>query len=402
MRKYMWWPDMKVFIGEYIKKCLICARLRPVQGRTLRGLLEKPVLFQMVSLDYVGPFMWFNKDCWVLFIVDHASRFAVTELFDSKPTAMSTAKAFAQKWVNIFGMPEAVLCDRGTEFTGADFRLWVLNDLCTRVVYTSPSYPQGNGINEKCHQSIMHSVHVRAQVEPSTHVSELLRDATLVYNAIPKVSTGRSPFCVLTGLEMRLPGLASFCGGVDEQSRCLTISEMRFRALVRSQVVERDFSAQEKIAENEIVVRLLTDYERQHHVGTAASASMRFIPKWSLPCKVIKVLNDGVSVLVKGLWDLPESEPVQVATRNIKVFQMEIPEPLYKEALKLIQHERPKLKKIPSHIWDSYGRTHNITNTNGNSLKDTLVQDTLQSDGKKRRISHRRATLTQAEGCDEE
>ena len=53
-----WWPKLKSCVQAYIECCLPCARARPVHPNSFRGLLEKPGLFQMVSLDCIGPRTW--------------------------------------------------------------------------------------------------------------------------------------------------------------------------------------------------------------------------------------------------------------------------------------------------------------------------------------------------------
>jgi len=302
MRKLMWWPNMKEFVADYVSKCLPCCRYRPLQGRTLRGMLEKPWLFQMVSLDCVGLMDWQGKtNFWIIVIIDHASRYVVTKLWSVKPTAKSIASVFSDMWLAYFGTPDVILCDRGSEFVGREFREWVVKQLDMRVVFTSAGYPQGNGMNERCHQPLMHSVVTRASLEPGVHLSELLRDATLAYNAVPKKATGNSPFFVVTGCEMRLPGLSLFVGQPSEEQRQCTVREMRYQAMARMQLKKEDFTAKPKqqFSKGDVVLRMLTEYERQQHPGVAGSASMRFAPKWSSPAKVVEI--KGEAALVCGL-----------------------------------------------------------------------------------------------------
>ena len=88
----------------------------------------------------------------------------------------------------VFGCPQKILSDRGTEFTG---RVWgkLMELLGIQQVLTSPYYPQGNGIIEQSHRTVGNMV--RAQLG---HRNDRDRDWVNVYNI----------------MDIRLPTL---CGG---------------------------------------------------------------------------------------------------------------------------------------------------------------------------------------------
>ena len=361
MRRLMWWPHMKTFIRDFVSKCLACSRLRPVVGRTVRGVLERPVLFQLISLDCVGPIHAVGTSAaYIVVIVDHASRFVVTEVMWEPPTAKRMADICATRWCAYFGTPDMVLTDRGTEFTGSEFRSFVLEQMSARLLYTSPGYPEGNAINERLHQPLMHSVHARAAVEPLVPLADLVRDATLVYNATPKSPTGQSPFFCVTGREMRLPGLAPMVQEPSEEVRRFTLQELRNRAILKDQLKGEDFAdcPEEVFAVGDVVLHVLTDYDRQQHPGVQQSAAMRFVPKWSLPSKIVEI--KGKVALVRELWADLNTEPVQVPLRNLKRFSVEIPVPLRDEVWKQLEFERPQYTRKRKLWWRSFGEVKSI------------------------------------------
>eukprot|EP00917_Polyrhabdina_sp_WS-2016_P003499 GHVP01007851.1.p1 GENE.GHVP01007851.1~~GHVP01007851.1.p1 ORF type:complete len:184 (+),score=19.55 GHVP01007851.1:632-1183(+) len=49
-----WWPNIAKDVQSAINNCLPCKRHRPNNIKSLRGILSKPMLFQMLSLDYIG------------------------------------------------------------------------------------------------------------------------------------------------------------------------------------------------------------------------------------------------------------------------------------------------------------------------------------------------------------
>eukprot|EP00922_Rhytidocystis_sp_ex-Travisia-forbesii_P069806 GHVS01104252.1.p2 GENE.GHVS01104252.1~~GHVS01104252.1.p2 ORF type:complete len:156 (+),score=17.92 GHVS01104252.1:1-468(+) len=137
------------------------------------------------------------------------------------------------------------------------------------LMFTSPSYPQGNGINESSHRMLMHTVKARASVEVGAVIEELVSDATVAFNATPKSDTGQSPFFVITGQEMCLPGMAPYMEQTDEVARKATVTEMRFRALVKSEMTADKFEQVDdaQYAVGDVVLRELSPYERENHSG---------------------------------------------------------------------------------------------------------------------------------------
>lgn len=131
--------------------------------------------------------------------------------------------------------------------------------------------------------------------------------------------------------------------------------------MVRAHLREDDFKECEakQYNEGDVVLRLLTDYEREHYGSIESSVAMRFVPKWSSPAKIIKLIG-GKAALVCGLWDGEYVEPVQVPMRNLKRFEVEVPQPLRQEMFKSIQHERPQMKRLSPTAWQQYGESTSV------------------------------------------
>lgn len=134
------------------------------------------------------------------------------KFFDGAPTGVAVLKAFSSKWVSYFGPPEVVLCDRGSEFANKEWREYVLKQLSATLVFSSPAYPQGNAINESSHRVLMHTISTRASVEPSVDIVDLVRDATMVFNAVPKVGDGALSFLCVNGARNAFAWFVSLYG----------------------------------------------------------------------------------------------------------------------------------------------------------------------------------------------
>eukprot|EP01069_Polyplicarium_translucidae_P007210 Polyplicarium_translucidae@DN3073_c0_g1_i2.p1 len=103
--RYCWWPGLSADVAKYIGGCL-----------------PKPALFQMVSLDCVGPREWGGGKRWIVVAIDHCSRFMVTKTLVSPPCGADSVRFLEEAWVPYFGSAEGVLVDRGSEFVDSNFR----------------------------------------------------------------------------------------------------------------------------------------------------------------------------------------------------------------------------------------------------------------------------------------
>ena len=87
MKKFVWWSRLAQDVREYIDKCLICKRVyQHPSAPTVLQILSKPRLFQLVSLDFVGPREVNGIKSHYIVAIDHASRF-IASVTSSSPTA---------------------------------------------------------------------------------------------------------------------------------------------------------------------------------------------------------------------------------------------------------------------------------------------------------------------------
>ena len=121
-------------------------------------------------------------------------------------------------WIPVFGVPEAVLSDRGTVFKAIEFKSYINSDLKAYQIFTSPYYPQGNAINEASHGGLEKSI--RAAIAANeTDFKTALRDATAVHNACPHVAIQKSPHAAIFGVEPTFPGWQRWSFTTSEQDR---------------------------------------------------------------------------------------------------------------------------------------------------------------------------------------
>ena len=152
MKKWVWWNKMAQDVQAYMGQYLICIRsMTPQPVRRLQSVLSKPLPFQTVSLDFIGPVSWCSVACYALVCIDHATRFIVGVHCGN--SALAAVEVLRFRWCSMFQAPNVVLTDRGSHFLGA-FNEFVTRELLSYHVFTSPYYPQGNAINEAAHKAI--------------------------------------------------------------------------------------------------------------------------------------------------------------------------------------------------------------------------------------------------------
>jgi transposase InsO family protein len=338
MGKWVWWPGLSQDIKAYVAACIVCVRKAvPLKRQTLQGVLTRPLPCQLVSLDYVGPRVICAVEWHYLILIDHASRFVVADATRT-PTAEHAKMVLDTRWGEIFMAPRAVLTDRGSVFRSAVFNDYVTQELGAYHVFTSPYYPQGNGINEACHKAIEFTL--TCLLRDSLDVAGALRDAVRVHNATPHPGTGMSPFYFLFGQEPVFPGWQAMSPSVNTaEARFSRDQERLRRALVDKMAHEkRQHMKRDNIVAGDWVVFPLGPYEK----GMAPhplSASKAMCPEMSLPAKVLEVKSESLMVSVLGS---PLSRR-DVSKSVCRVLACDVPPTLQRLALDVMQYEAPRI-----------------------------------------------------------
>lgn len=143
-----YWPKMKADITRYVRKCEICLAHKP-ENRSPPGLMgsrpkvSKP--WQMISVDLIGPLPRSSQGYnYILVVADYFSKFPLTFPL-RKAVASTIVRLMEENVFLLFGTPEYLICDNGTQFRGKEF-----TSLCenykVKILFTSPYHPQANPV----------------------------------------------------------------------------------------------------------------------------------------------------------------------------------------------------------------------------------------------------------------
>jgi len=303
LKKYVFWPGMRKTIEEIVGGCILCNLMKTLNTRsTVRGALNKPRLFELISLDFIGKRTFRGKSYYILVIIDHFSRFMLAKSSNS-PSEMAVIHVLQREWLPSFGSPGGVLCDHGGAFIGGDFVNFINKSIQSRLIYASVEYPKGNGINESSHRALETGIETHPGWT-TMDFEDILSDCVLVYNATPNLAIGDSPASRVYGQDPLLPGLGVLQQLESEEMRQEKLKDARLWPILKDLL--KDFeedttmegNSEVEINEGAIVTYRLskTESEKLQHI----SGERHYLPKRSLPYRVVKVLDK--SLVLIPMW----------------------------------------------------------------------------------------------------
>ena len=199
-----WWPGMKRMIADYVQGCVTCAATKPSGQKpagTLRPLPIPARPWQVISIDFVGPLPK-TKDYYdhVLVVVDKFSKMAHFIPTTTNVTAKRTAELLIDHVVKHHGLPEAIISDRGTQFTAQLFQeVW--SALGTDLRMSTSYHPQTDGQTERVNRELEQQLRAHAD-RNGTNWKEWLSVIEMHYNSDVHESTGKSPY-EMNGVDWR-------------------------------------------------------------------------------------------------------------------------------------------------------------------------------------------------------
>ena len=162
---------------------------------------------ELVHIDYVGMEVTIATDKKpvvqnVLVVVDHFTRY-VQAFVTKNHTARTMAQVLYNNYFSVFGFPQRLMSDQGTEFCGK-----VIAAMCSLLgiekIRTTPYHPQTNGSAERVHQTLQHMI---GKLDPEkrkkwpAHIGSII----IAYNSTRSQVTGYSPYYLMFGRRPWLP-----------------------------------------------------------------------------------------------------------------------------------------------------------------------------------------------------
>ena len=302
-----WWSGMKAMIADYVRGCLTCAATKPLLQKpagTLRPLPIPDKPWRVITIDFVGPLPrtadYFN---YVLVVQDKFSKMAHFIATTTNVTAEETAKMLLENVVRLHGLPEAIISDRGHEFTANLFQqLWTAfgTDLRLSTAY----HPQSDGGTERLIRELEQQLRTHAN-RAGTNWKQWLAIVEMHYNSDRHASTGKTPY-EMNGVEWRdqwAVAMASARPRLTNDAAEDLLRDIRTTWEDARQVMIRQRAQQKKFAD-------MKRREERYVVGDQvmltteklAEGRGKLKDRWVGPFPVVEAFDNGVNVRL----DLPK------------------------------------------------------------------------------------------------
>ena len=186
-------PYTQENVRTVTNNCKSCAFLKPQFLRSKGTLINATAPFQRLSVDFKGPLPPSrNGNQYLLTMIDEYSRFPFA--YPCKDMSSSTVTQCFGHLFSIFGMPDMVHNDRGTDFLSNETQNYLLSkNIATSN--TSRYNPQGNGQVEKLNGTLWKAVQVtlHSREMKSSEWEQVLPDALHSIRSLLCTATNSTP-----------------------------------------------------------------------------------------------------------------------------------------------------------------------------------------------------------------
>nr|AAV31299.1 putative polyprotein [Oryza sativa Japonica Group]AAV32107.1 putative polyprotein [Oryza sativa Japonica Group] len=212
-RQGFFWPTAVSDADKIVRTCEGCqlfARQTHLLAQELQTIpLSWP--FAVWGLDMVGPFKKALGGYTHLFVaVDKFSNW-----IEAKPVVTITADKARDFFINIvhrFGVPNRIITDNGTQFTGGVFKDFC-EDFGIKICYASVAHPMSNGQVERANGMVLQGIKARVFDRLRPYASKWVDQLPSILWSLrttPSRATGQSPFFLVYGAEAMLPSEVEF------------------------------------------------------------------------------------------------------------------------------------------------------------------------------------------------
>lgn len=310
VQRMYWWPALRADITKYVHTCVSCQRNKASTQKPAGKLQPLPIPaapWSSVGMDFIThlPKTATGFTAIVVFIDRLTKMVHLAPTFDTV-TAEGTADLFFNNVWKHHGLPDDLVTDRGSVFTGSYFTE-VLRLVGTKHNRTTAYHPQSDGQTERVNRVLEDML--RHYVGSLRHGDwdKCLPAAEFAINNSFHESIGTTPFRLNYGRDPRLPlsiptspipAAARFADqmeeGLTQAKRCLQAAQQRQKVYYDSR--RRDVSFQEGEE-----VLLSTKHINLRRTGDKGSTP-KLLPKWIGPFRITTVIGKGAYKL-----DLPSN-----------------------------------------------------------------------------------------------
>ncbi|GKD46019.1 putative nucleotidyltransferase, ribonuclease H, partial [Tanacetum coccineum] len=198
-----YWPSVFKDANEYVRRCDACQRSGNISSRNEmpQNNIQVCEVFDVWGLDFMGPFPESRGNKYILVAVDYVSKWVEAQALPTND-ARIVVKFLRQLFAR-FGVPKALISDRGTHFCNSQLEKALQRYGVTHKLSTA-YHPQSNGQTEVTNRAIKRILERSVGYNPKGW-SEKLNDALWAFRTAYKTPTGCTPFRLVYGKACHLP-----------------------------------------------------------------------------------------------------------------------------------------------------------------------------------------------------
>lgn len=336
LQKHYWFPHMKNSVQNFIQNCIKCimysAPTRSKQQRNLYNIPKKPIPFDTLHIDHIGPLPTVtSKKKHLLVVIDSFTKFV--KLYPARSTSSREACLALENYFQNYSRPRRIISDRGTCFTSQEFKNFLENRNVEHIKTASAS-PQANGQVERVNRVLRPALSKLS--EGNYHSDWYLQLPKIEYalNNTVHSSTEVTPSVLLFGTEQRGPLVDELCEYLANKEPANDTARSELWNLASENINQSQEYNLQHFSRTHLPATEFTEGEFVviKNVDTTAGLNKKLIPLYKGPYVIAKKLpNDRYMVR-----DIDGCQVTQMPYRGIL------------EANKLKRWVRPPLNSSPT------------------------------------------------------
>mmetsp|Transcript_18225 Transcript_18225/g.23573 ORF Transcript_18225/g.23573 Transcript_18225/m.23573 type:complete len:1805 (-) Transcript_18225:1615-7029(-) len=312
LREHYWWPSMYHDMEEFVKKCLLCQRLKnPAPGSRinppLRARPQPQRPWEVVSMDAMT-----IGSVEVMIFVDTFTRYPEATVFHEPINGRNLSNAFVREVVARHGCPSLIICDNVSYQVGGQFKE-TCHTMGIQMRPVTTYHPQANGIAESKVKALKNLLRSLSHINPDGWEA-ILPLALFAYRSAFHKALGDKPFYLEHGRDPVMPGNLSL--GLQNRRSRYDNRDLRMFTVELQQRMEHAFDLTARnlqITQDSYMQRDVPDYFNVgdqvlvFHPSVGKNESKTFKQWWRGPY----VITERISPVLFRVQNLVDANDVQ-------------------------------------------------------------------------------------------
>ncbi|GJU43249.1 reverse transcriptase domain-containing protein [Tanacetum coccineum] len=198
-----YWSTIFKDVAKYVQGCDACQRAGNISSwnqMPLTNILVSKV-FDIWGIDFMGPFPSLRNNKYILVAVDYVSKWVEAKALPTNDARVVVK--FLRKLFSRFGVPKALISDRGTHFCNSLLKKTLKKYEVTHRLAT-PYHPQISGQTKNTNRAIKRILEIMVNGNRK-ELAEKLDNALWAFRTAYKTPIGSIPFRIVYGKACHLP-----------------------------------------------------------------------------------------------------------------------------------------------------------------------------------------------------